>query len=157
MIERYTEGAKRALAIAQEKAIEYKHNYVGTEHLLLGLVEEEKSVSARALLALGVEGKALEQAVIGAVGKGTHSGGQLQMTPRTKHVLDLAQQAANSRGHNYIGTEHILLGLLYDGGGVAMQLLAAKGIRPEDVVEKVNAIVGGEEQGSIQHKVDLMS
>ena len=148
MIERYTEGAKRALAIAQEKAIEYKHNYVGTEHLLLGLVEEEKSVSARALLALGVEGKALEQAVIGAVGKGTHSGGQLQMTPRTKHVLDLAQQAANSRGHNYIGTEHILLGLLYDGGGVAMQLLAAKGIRPEDVVEKVNAIVGGEDLSS---------
>ncbi len=148
MIERYTEGAKRALAIAQEKAIEYKHNYVGTEHLLLGLVEEEKSVSARALLALGVEGKALEKEVIRAVGKGTHNGGQLQMTPRTKHVLDLAQQAANSRGHNYIGTEHILLGLLYDGGGVAMQLLASKGIRPEDVVEKVNAIVGGEEQGS---------
>ena len=148
MIERYTEGAKRALAIAQEKAIEYKHNYVGTEHLLLGLVEEEKSVSARALKALGIEGKALEQEVIHAVGKGTHSGGQLQMTPRTKHVLDLAQQAANSRGHNYIGTEHILLGLLYDGGGVAMQLLASKGIRPEDVVEKVNAIVGGEEQSS---------
>ena len=148
MIERYTEGAKRALAIAQEKAVEYKHNYVGTEHLLLGLVEEEKSVSARALLALGIEGKALEQEVIRAVGKGTHSGGQLQMTPRTKHVLDLAQQAANGRGHNYIGTEHILLGLLYDGGGVAMQLLAAKGIRPEDVVEKVNAIVGGEEPSS---------
>ena len=148
MIERYTEGAKRALAIAQEKAVEYKHSYVGTEHLLLGLVEEEKSVSARALLALGVEGKALEQEVIRAVGKGTHSGGQLQMTPRTKHVLDLAQQAANGRGHNYIGTEHILLGLLYDGGGVAMQLLAAKGIRPEDVVEKVNAIVGGEEPSS---------
>ena len=148
MIERYTEGAKRALAIAQEKAVEYKHNYVGTEHLLLGLVEEEKSVSARALLALGVEGKALEQEVIRALGKGTHSGGQLQMTPRTKHVLDLAQQAANGRGHNYIGTEHILLGLLYDGGGVAMQLLAAKGIRPEDVVEKVNAIVGGEEPSS---------
>ena len=148
MIERYTEGAKRALAIAQEKAVEYKHNYVGTEHLLLGLVEEEKSVSARALLALGVEGKALEQEVIRAVGKGTHSGGQLQMTPRTKHVLDLAQQAANGRGHNYIGTEHVLLGLLYDGGGVAMQLLAAKGIRPEDVVEKVNAIVGGEEPSS---------
>ncbi|WP_127160567.1 ATP-dependent Clp protease ATP-binding subunit [Veillonella sp. VA137] len=148
MIERYTEGAKRALAIAQEKAVEYKHNYVGTEHLLLGLVEEEKSVSARALLALGVEGKALAQEVIRAVGKGTHSGGQLQMTPRTKHVLDLAQQAANGRGHNYIGTEHILLGLLYDGGGVAMQLLAAKGIRPEDVVEKVNAIVGGEEPSS---------
>ena len=148
MIERYTEGAKRALAIAQEKAIEFKHNYVGTEHLLLGLVEEEKSVSARALATLGVQGKSLEQEVISAVGKGTHSGGQLQMTPRTKHVLDLAQQAANSRGHNYIGTEHILLGLLYDGGGVAMQLLAAKGIRPEDVVEKVNAIVGGEEQSS---------
>ena len=148
MIERYTEGAKRALAIAQEKAVEYKHNYVGTEHLLLGLVEEEKSVSARALLALGIEGKALEQEVIRAVGKGTHSGGQLQMTPRTKHVLDLAQQAANGRGHNYIGTEHILLGLLYDGGGVAMQLLASKGIRPEDVIEKVNAIVGGEELSS---------
>lgn len=148
MIERYTEGAKRALAIAQEKAIEFKHNYVGTEHLLLGLVEEEKSVSARALATLGVQGKSLEQEVISAVGKGTHSGGQLQMTPRTKHVLDLAQQAANSRGHNYIGTEHILLGLLYDGGGVAMQLLASKGIRPEDVVEKVNAIVGGEEQSS---------
>ena len=148
MIERYTEGAKRALAIAQEKAIEFKHNYVGTEHLLLGLVEEEKSVSARALATLGVQGKSLEQEVIRAVGNGTHSGGQLQMTPRTKHVLDLAQQAANSRGHNYIGTEHILLGLLYDGGGVAMQLLASKGIRPEDVVEKVNAIVGGEEQSS---------
>ncbi len=148
MIERYTEGAKRALAIAQEKAIEFKHNYVGTEHLLLGLVEEEKSVSARALATLGVQGKSLEQEVVRTVGKGTHSGGQLQMTPRTKHVLDLAQQAANSRGHNYIGTEHILLGLLYDGGGVAMQLLASKGIRPKDVVEKVNAIVGGEEQSS---------
>lgn len=150
MIERFTEGAKRALSIAQEKAIEFKHNYVGTEHLLLGLVEEEKSVSARALSELGVKGKELEQDVIRAVGKGTHSGGQLQMTPRTKHVLDLAQQAANSRGHNYIGTEHILLGLLSDGGGVAMQLLASKGIRLEDVVEKVNAIVGGEEDGSHQ-------
>ena len=150
MIERFTEGAKRALSIAQEKAIEFKHNYVGTEHLLLGLVEEEKSVSARALSELGVKGKELEQDVIRAVGKGTHSGGQLQMTPRTKHVLDLAQQAANSRGHNYIGTEHILLGLLSDGGGVAMQLLASKGIRLEDVVGKVNAIVGGEEDGSHQ-------
>ena len=150
MIERFTEGAKRALSIAQEKAIEFKHNYVGTEHLLLGLVEEEKSVSARALSELGVKGKELEQDVIRAVGKGTHSGGQLQMTPRTKHVLDLAQQAANSRGHNYIGTEHILLGLLSDGGGVAIQLLASKGIRLEDVVEKVNAIVGGEEDGSHQ-------
>ena len=147
MIERYTEGAKRALAIAQEKAIEFKHNYVGTEHVLLGLVEEEKSVSARALAALGIKGKELEAEVVAAVGKGTHSGGQLQMTPRTKHVLNLAQEAANSRGHNYIGTEHILLGLLSDGGGVAMQLLASKGIRPEDVVEKVNAIVGGDETG----------
>ena len=147
MIERYTEGAKRALVIAQEKAIEFKHNYVGTEHVLLGLVEEEKSVSARALAALGIKGKELEAEVIAAVGKGTHSGGQLQMTPRTKHVLNLAQEAANSRGHNYIGTEHILLGLLSDGGGVAMQLLASKGIRPEDVVEKVNAIVGGDETG----------
>lgn len=145
MIERYTEGAKRALVIAQEKAIEFKHNYVGTEHVLLGLVEEEKSVSARALAALGIKGKELEAEVVAAVGKGTHSGGQLQMTPRTKHVLNLAQEAANSRGHNYIGTEHILLGLLSDGGGVAMQLLASKGIRPEDVVEKVNAIVGGDE------------
>lgn len=147
MIERYTEGAKRALAIAQEKAIEFKHNYVGTEHVLLGLVEEEKSVSARALAALGIKGKELEAEVVAVVGKGTHSGGQLQMTPRTKHVLNLAQEAANSRGHNYIGTEHILLGLLSDGGGVAMQLLASKGIRPEDVVEKVNAIVGGDETG----------
>ena len=147
MIERYTEGAKRALVIAQEKAIEFKHNYVGTEHVLLGLVEEEKSVSARALAALGIKGKELEAEVIAAVGKGTHSGGQLQMTPRTKHVLNLAQEAANSRGHNYIGTEHILLGLLSDGGGVAMQLLASKGIRPEDVVEKVNTIVGGDETG----------
>ena len=147
MIERYTEGAKRALVIAQEKAIEFKHNYVGTEHVLLGLVEEEKSVSARALAALGIKGKELEAEVIAAVGKGTHSGGQLQMTPRTKHVLNLAQEAANSRGHNYIGTEHILLGLLSDGGGVAMQLLESKGIRPEDVVEKVNAIVGGDETG----------
>lgn len=147
MIERYTEGAKRALAIAQEKAIEFKHNYVGTEHVLLGLVEEEKSVSARALAALGIKGKELEAEVVAAVGKGTHSGGQLQMTPRTKHVLNLAQEAANSRGHNYIGTEHILLGLLSDGGGVAMQLLTSKGIRPEDVVEKVNAIVGGDETG----------
>ena len=145
MIERYTEGAKRALVIAQEKAIEFKHNYVGTEHVLLGLVEEEKSVSARALAALGIKGKELEAEVVAAVGKGTHSGGQLQMTPRTKHVLNLAQEAANSRGHNYIGTEHILLGLLFDGGGVAMQLLTSKGIRPEDVVEKVNAIVGGDE------------
>ncbi|WP_251440054.1 ATP-dependent Clp protease ATP-binding subunit [Veillonella intestinalis] len=147
MFERYTDGAQRALGIAQEKAKEFGHDYVGTEHLLLGLLEESNSVAAKALHALGLEGKATEEAVLAAVGRGNGSGNELYVTPRTKRVLQLAVEIANRMQHNYVGAEHLLLGILQDGGGVAVAVLQKFGIRSSDVVKAINSIYGSEQSG----------
>ncbi len=144
MLERFTDGARRALDIAQDKAKEFGHDYVGTEHLLLGLLEEKDSVAAKALRKLGLEDDAAEKAVLDAVGRGTDHSGSLYMTPRTKHVLQLAVETANRMQHNYVGAEHILLGILSDGGGVAVQVLQEFGIRTEDIVRTIGSMLGGE-------------
>lgn len=144
MMQRFTDGAQRALAIAQEKAKEFGHDYVGTEHLLLGLLEEKNSVAAKALHKLGLQDKEAEKAVLDAVGRGSNHGDTLYMTPRTKRVLELAVDSANRMQHSYVGSEHILLGILSDGGGVAVAVLQAFGIRAEDIVKEIQAMVGRE-------------
>lgn len=144
MMQRFTDGAQRALAIAQEKAKEFGHDYVGTEHLLLGLLEEKNSVAAKVLHKLGLQDKEAEKAVLDAVGRGSNHGDTLYMTPRTKRVLELAVDSANRMQHSYVGSEHILLGILSDGGGVAVAVLQAFGIRAEDIVKEIQVMVGRE-------------
>lgn len=148
MFERFTDGAQRALGIAQEKAKKFGHDYVGTEHLLLGLLEEDDSVVSKALHSLGLEDKATEKAVLDAVGRGNSHGNELYITPRTKRVLQLAVEIANQMQHNYVGAEHLLLGILQDGGGVAVNVLYGMGIRANDVVKAINSIYGSEQNGA---------
>ncbi|WP_302688860.1 ATP-dependent Clp protease ATP-binding subunit [uncultured Veillonella sp.] len=148
MFERFTDGAQRALGIAQEKAKKFGHDYVGTEHLLLGLLEEDDSVASKALHSLGLEDKATEKAVLDAVGRGNSHGNELYITPRTKRVLQLAVEIANQMQHNYVGAEHLLLGILQDGGGVAVNVLYGMGIRANDVVKAINSIYGSEQNGA---------
>ena len=148
MFERFTDGAQRALGIAQEKSKEFGHDYVGTEHLLLGLLEEDDSVASKALHSLGLEDKATEKAVLDAVGRGNSHGNELYITPRTKRVLQLAVEIANQMQHNYVGAEHLLLGILQDGGGVAVNVLYGMGIRANDVVKAINSIYGSEQNGA---------
>lgn len=148
MFERFTDGAQRALGIAKEKAKEFGHDYVGTEHLLLGLLEEDDSVASKALHSLGLEDKATEKAVLDAVGRGNSHGNELYITPRTKRVLQLAVEIANQMQHNYVGAEHLLLGILQDGGGVAVNVLYGMGIRANDVVKAINSIYGSEQNGA---------
>lgn len=148
MFERFTDGAQRALGIAQEKAKKFGHDYVGTEHLLLGLLEEDDSVASKVLHSLGLEDKATEKAVLDAVGRGNSHGNELYITPRTKRVLQLAVEIANQMQHNYVGAEHLLLGILQDGGGVAVNVLYGMGIRANDVVKAINSIYGSEQNGA---------
>ena len=121
---------------------------MGTEHLLLGLLEEDDSVASKALHSLGLEDKATEKAVLDAVGRGNSHGNELYITPRTKRVLQLAVEIANQMQHNYVGAEHLLLGILQDGGGVAVNVLYGMGIRANDVVKAINSIYGSEQNGA---------
>ena len=147
MFERFTDGAQRALGIAQEKSKEFGHDYVGTEHLLLGLLEEN-SVASKALHSLGLEDEVTEKAVLDAVGRGNSHSNELYITPRTKRVLQLAVGIANQMQHNYVGAEHLLLGILQDGDGVAVNVLYSMGIRSNDVVKAINNIYGSEQGGA---------
>ena len=120
MVERFTERARQVVVLAQEEARDLKHNYIGTEHLLLGLLREGDGVAARVLSALDVSLEDVRGTIMRIVGEGEHeSQGQIPFTPRAKKVLELALREALSLGHNYIGTEHILLGLVRESEGVA--------------------------------------
>ncbi len=147
MMQRFTDGAQQVLAIAQEKASEFGHDYIGTEHILLGLLGQTDGVASKALISLGLTEKEVEKAALAVVGYGQGGGDTLYMTPRTKRVLELAVESANRMGHNYVGTEHILLGLLSDGGGVAVSILQEKNIRPDDVVKALQSIMGRAQKG----------
>jgi ATP-dependent Clp protease ATP-binding subunit ClpC len=133
MFERFTERARRSMVLAQEEARLLGHNFIGTEHLLLGLVHEGEGVGAVALDRLGVSLEAVRAKVeqtMGAPGLldgGTGSGGSPPFTPRSKKVLELALREALQLGHNYIGTEHVLLGIVREGEGVAARVLVELG------------------------------
>ncbi len=128
MFERFTDRARRVVVLAQDEARRLDHNYIGTEHILLGLVQEGEGVAAQALEALGIGLDAVRHQVEEIVGRGKDTpGGHIPFTPRAKKVLELSLREALQLGHDYIGTEHILLGLIREGEGVAARVLAALG------------------------------
>ncbi len=142
MMQRFTDNAQRVLSLAQEAALELGHDYVGTEHVLIGLTKVKNGVAAKALEELGLVTEDIFEAVEQHVGRGNKKATSIYMTPRVKHVLELAIQVANHMNHNYVGTEHILLGLLSDGSGVAVAILRAMNIRSNDIVEAIRSILG---------------
>ena len=142
MMQRFTDDAQRVLSFAQEAALELGHDYVGTEHVLIGLIKVKNGVAAKALNELGLSAETIIEDVEEHIGRGNKKASSVYMTPRVKHVLELAVEVANHMNHNYVGTEHILLGLLSDGGGVAVGLLRNHNIRANDIVEVIRAILG---------------
>jgi len=144
MFNRFTERARRVILLAREEAKRLDHDYLGTEHLLLGLIREGEGVAALALQNLGIDLEQVRQEVEKAVGKGGGSLflGQIPFTPRAKKVLELAVTEARNLGHNYIGTEHLLLGLIREGEGVAAQILTNLGADLEKVREEVVDLLG---------------
>ncbi|TCJ16233.1 ATP-dependent Clp protease ATP-binding subunit [Rubrobacter taiwanensis] len=144
MFERFTERARKVVVLAQEEARHFNHNYIGTEHLLLGLLREDEGVAARALASLNVTLEEVREQVESIVGYGEEgTGGQAPFTPRSKKVLELALREALQLGHNYIGTEHILLGLVRESEGVAARVLSNLDVDPERVRRQVVQQLGG--------------
>jgi ATP-dependent Clp protease ATP-binding subunit ClpA len=144
MFERFTDRARRVIVLAQEEARMLNHNYIGTEHILLGLTREGEGVAAKALESLGISLDAVRQQVEEIIGQGQQApSGHIPFTPRVKKVLELTQQAALQLGHNYIGTEHILLGLIREGDGVAAQVLLILGADLNRVRQQVIQLLHG--------------
>ena len=134
MFERFTERARKVVVLAQDEARHFNHNYIGTEHLLLGLLREDEGVAAQALYSLNVALDEVREQVESIVGYGEEgTGAQAPFTPRSKKVLELALREALQLGHNYIGTEHILLGLVRESEGVAARVLSNLDVDPDKV------------------------
>jgi ATP-dependent Clp protease ATP-binding subunit ClpA len=144
MFERFTDRARRAIVLAQEEARMLNHNYVGTEHILLGLIHEGDGVAAKALEGLGISLDAVRQQVEEIIGQGLEvPSGHIPFTPRAKKVLELSHREAAQLGHNYIGTEHILLGLISESRGVAAQVLVKLGADQSRVIQQVIRLLHG--------------
>jgi hypothetical protein len=144
MFERFTDRARRVVVLAQEEARLLDHNYIGTEHLLLGLIHEEEGVAAQALTALDISLDAVRAQVEEIIGRGdTTPSGHIPFTPRAKKVLEMGLREALQLGHNYIGTEHILLGLIREGEGVAAQVLVNLGAELSRVRQQVIQLLSG--------------
>ena len=148
MMQRFTDDAQRVLSFAQEAALELGHDYVGTEHVLIGLIKIKNGVAAKALNELGLSAETIIEDVEEHIGRGNKKASSVYMTPRVKHVLELAVEVANHMNHNYVGTEHILLGLLSDGGGVAVGILRNHNIRANDIVDTIRTILGSSDSAS---------
>src|SRR5207302_778655 len=142
--DRFNDRAKRVLALAQDEAIRFNHNYIGTEHLLLGLVREGEGVAARALDSLGIELSKVRTAVEFTIGRGkaTTSPSEITLSPRTKKVIELAIEEARKLGHSHVGTEHLLLGLVREGEGIASGVLESLGVSLEKIRHQVVATLG---------------
>src|SRR3954447_4387878 len=148
MFERFTDRARRVVVLAQEEARMLSHNYIGTEHILLGLIHEGEGVAAKALESLDISLEAVRAQVEEIIGQGQQApSGHIPFTPRSKHVLELSLREALQLGHSYIGTEHILLGLLREDEGVGAQVLIRSGVTLAAVREKVVQLLVG--HGSI--------
>jgi ATP-dependent Clp protease ATP-binding subunit ClpC len=144
MFERFTERARQVVVLAQEEARTLKHNYIGTEHILLGLLREEEGLAARVLEGLEITVEEVRAQVIRIVGSGEEvTSGQIPFTPRAKKVLELALREALSLGHNYIGTEHILLGLVRENEGVAARILADFDADSEKIRNEIIRMLSG--------------
>ncbi|MET1153433.1 Clp protease N-terminal domain-containing protein, partial [Arthrobacter sp.] len=144
MFERFTDRARRVVVLAQEEARMLNHNYIGTEHILLGLIHEGEGVAAKALEFLGVSLNGVREQVQEIIGQGQQApSGHIPFTPRAKKVLELSLREALQLGHNYIGTEHILLGLIREGEGVATQVLVKLGADLNRVRQQVIQLLSG--------------
>ena len=144
MFERFTDRARRVVVLAQEEARMLNHNYIGTEHILLGLIHEGEGVAAKALESLNISLEAVRQQVEEIIGQGQAAPtGHIPFTPRAKKVLELSLREALQLGHNYIGTEHILLGLIREGEGVAAQVLQKLGADLNRVRQQVIQLLSG--------------
>jgi len=149
MFDRFTDRARKVMGLARQEAQRFNHDYIGTEHILLGLIQEGSGVAADVLKNLDVDPKRIRQEIEKLVSHGTTmvTMGQLPFTPRAKKVLELALEEASNLGHNYIGTEHLLLGLIREQEGIAAQVLQNLNVRLEDVREEVLELLGAEVQG----------
>jgi ATP-dependent Clp protease ATP-binding subunit ClpA len=144
MFQRFTDRARRVVVLAQEEARSLNHDHIGTEHILLGLLHEEEGVAAAALESLGVRLDAARQQVEEVVGQGQEApSGHIAFTPRAKKVLELSLREALQLGHDYIGTEHILLGLIRQGDGVATQVLVRLGADLNQVRHQAIQLIAG--------------
>ena len=144
MFERFTDRARRVVVLAQEEARMLNHDYIGTEHILLGLIREGEGVAARALESLGISLEAVRRQVEEIIGQGQSApSGHIPFTPRAKKVLELSLREAMQLGHNYVGTEHILLGLLREGDGVVAQVLVKLGADPNRIRQQVIQLLQG--------------
>jgi ATP-dependent Clp protease ATP-binding subunit ClpC len=144
MFEKFTERARQVIVLAQEEARMLNHNHIGTEHLLLGLIHEGQGVAARALESLGISLEDVRQNVEEIIGRGQETpSGHIPFTPRAKKVLELSLRESQHLGHDYIGTEHILLGLIREGEGVAAQVLVKLGADLNRVRQQVIQVLGG--------------
>ncbi len=140
-LERFTQRARRVLSLAHEEAERMHHNYIGTEHLLLGLIREEGGVAGRVLRELGLEPARVKEMVERLTGIGRHSGGRIELAPGTEQVLQLAIEEARRMGHHYIGTEHLLLGLVRQPEGVGVDVLRRLGVTPEQVRRQTRRVL----------------
>jgi ATP-dependent Clp protease ATP-binding subunit ClpA len=156
MFDRFTDRSRRVVVLAQEEARMLNHNYIGTEHILLGLIHEGDGVAARALESLGISLEAVRQQVEAIIGQGAQTPtGHLPFTPRARKVLELSLREATELGHGYIGTEHILLGLIREGEGVAAQVLVRLGADLSRVRLQVILFLHGPERPGQAQPVQL--
>jgi ATP-dependent Clp protease ATP-binding subunit ClpC len=136
--EKFTERARTVLSLAQEEAIRLQHNYIGTEHLLLGLVREGNGLAAKVLTNMGVDLDTIRCDVEAIIGRGNRIvKGEIGLTPRAKKVIELAMDEARRMNHHYIGTEHLLLGLIREGTGIAAGVLEQEGLRLGEIRRQV--------------------
>src|SRR5438034_5328936 len=141
-MERFTQRARRVLSLAQEEAERLQHSYIGTEHLLLGLMREEGGVAGRVLRDLGLDPRRVEELVERMTRAGTRTGtARLDLSPGTKKVLELAVDEARRMGHHYIGTEHLLLGLVRHSEGIALDVLKRLNVSPEEVRRQTRRVL----------------
>lgn len=150
MFGRFTERAQKVLALAQEEAIRLGHNNIGTEHILLGLVREGEGIAAKALYGLGLSAEKIQEEVEELIGKGDGASKTVHYTPRAKKVIELSMDEARKLGHSYVGTEHILLGLIREGEGVAARVLGNLGVSLNKARQQVLQLLGSSESGSGQ-------
>ncbi|MYL65915.1 AAA domain-containing protein [Bacillus hwajinpoensis] len=152
MFGRFTERAQKVLALAQEEAIRLGHNNVGTEHILLGLIREGEGIAAKALTALGLGSEKIQKEVEKLIGRGQDSVQSIHYTPRAKKVIELSMDEARKLSHSYVGTEHILLGLIREGEGVAARVLNNLGVSLNKARQQVLQLLGSNESSSSSHQ-----
>jgi ATP-dependent Clp protease ATP-binding subunit ClpA len=161
MFERFSDRARRVVVLAQEEARRLNHNYIGTEHLLLALVHEGEGVAAQALESLGITLAAARQQVEQIVGRGQEGPrGHIPFTPRAKNVLEFSVREASQLGHAYVGTEHLLLGLIREGDGKGVQVLTDLAVDPNQVRQRVIQVLhrnqGGDRLTSLEARVSAL-